>query len=74
MERPARASCTTRRRCSAGYGAWVFGIVNSFRQARVEHGTVVWPGNIDIAPETLYDRSEPLGFPADEPAAAPPAD
>lgn len=29
-----------------------------FAQARVEYGTVVWPGNIDIAPETLYDRSE----------------
>ncbi|MCA1794062.1 MAG: DUF2442 domain-containing protein [Desulfobacteraceae bacterium] len=28
-----------------------------FMAARVEHGTVVWPGNIDIAPETLYDRS-----------------
>lgn len=28
-----------------------------FAQARVEYGTVVWPGNIDIAPETLYDRS-----------------
>lgn len=30
-----------------------------FAQARVEYGTVVWPGNIDIAPETLYDRSIP---------------
>ena len=29
-----------------------------FEQARVEYGTVVWPGNIDIAPETLYDRSK----------------
>lgn len=28
-----------------------------FALARVEDGTVVWPGNIDIAPETLYDRS-----------------
>lgn len=28
-----------------------------FMAARIEHGTVVWPGNIDIAPETLYDRS-----------------
>ncbi len=27
--------------------------------AKVEYGTVVWPGNIDIAPETLYDRSIP---------------
>jgi hypothetical protein len=28
-----------------------------FMKARVEYGTVVWPGNIDIAPETLWDRS-----------------
>jgi Protein of unknown function (DUF2442) len=30
-----------------------------FAKAYVEHGTVVWPGDIDIAPETLYDRSRP---------------
>lgn len=28
-----------------------------FRQAFVAHETVCWPGNLDIAPETLYDRS-----------------
>ena len=28
-----------------------------FTKASVDYGTVVWPGNIDIAPETLYDRS-----------------
>jgi hypothetical protein len=31
-----------------------------FAMAKVEYGTVVWPGNIDIAPETLYDRSTPM--------------
>lgn len=31
-----------------------------FALARVDYGTVVWPGEIDIAPETLYDRSVPL--------------
>jgi len=31
-----------------------------FSLARVDYGTVVWPGDIDIAPETLYDRSIPL--------------
>ena len=31
-----------------------------FAKAFVDYGTVVWPGNIDIAPETLYDRSRPV--------------
>lgn len=31
-----------------------------FACARVEYGAVVWPGDIDIAPETLYDNSVPL--------------
>lgn len=31
-----------------------------FVKASVGFGTVVWPGDIDIAPETLYDRSQPV--------------
>jgi hypothetical protein len=34
--------------------------LNLFERARVDYGTVVWPGEIDIAPETLYDDSIPL--------------
>ena len=29
-----------------------------FRQAYVALDTVCWPGGLDIAPETLYDRSQ----------------
>lgn len=31
-----------------------------FSLAKIDYGTVVWPGNIDVAPETLYDRSSPV--------------
>jgi hypothetical protein len=31
-----------------------------FRQAHVAHGTVCWPGALDIAPETLFLRSAPV--------------
>ena len=30
-----------------------------FALARVDYGTVIWPGEIDIAPETLYEYSVP---------------
>lgn len=33
---------------------------NTFQCAFVENGTVAWPGNVDIDPETLYERSVPL--------------
>lgn len=31
---------------------------NRFMTAHVDYGTVVWDGNIDMSPETLYDRSK----------------
>jgi len=31
-----------------------------FRSARVEYGTVVWPGDIDISPDTLYLKGTAL--------------
>ncbi len=31
-----------------------------FSQAEVANGTVVWPGDIDIAPEPLYRNSIPV--------------
>ena len=30
-----------------------------FKQAFVARDTVCWPGDLDIAPETLFDRSVP---------------
>ena len=34
---------------------------NAFQGAFVENGTVTWPGNIDIDPETLYEKSVLIG-------------
>ncbi len=33
--------------------------LNYFRRARVEYGTVTWPHEQDICPDTLYLDSEP---------------
>ncbi len=35
--------------------------ITLFKQAFVALDTVCWPGNLDIAPETLYDCSIPAG-------------
>jgi hypothetical protein len=35
--------------------------INYFKQARVEGGTVVWPHEQDICPDTLYEDSKRLG-------------
>jgi hypothetical protein len=31
---------------------------NLFNQVRVEHGTLCWPNDIDVAPETVWEASE----------------
>ena len=31
-----------------------------FKQARIENGTVVWPHEQDVCPDTLYEESQPV--------------
>ncbi len=38
--------------------------IHYFRQARAENGTVVWPHEQDICPDTLYEDSEKAATPA----------
>ncbi len=35
-------------------------VKNVFSSVNVEFGTFVWPGDIDISPETLYLKSVPV--------------
>ena len=42
-----------------------------FERARIDYGTVVWPGEIDIAPETLYDDSVLLQQQGTDPEVSP---
>jgi len=39
--------------------------IDYFKQARVEGGTVVWPHEQDICPDTLYEDSQKLAPPRD---------
>jgi hypothetical protein len=32
--------------------------INVFKQARVSYGTVEWPGDVDICPDTLYEDGQ----------------
>jgi hypothetical protein len=32
-----------------------------FAQVRVDHGTVVWPGEIDLCPDVLIHDGSPAG-------------
>ncbi|MBL7661470.1 DUF2442 domain-containing protein [bacterium] len=34
--------------------------ITQFRQAAVAYGTVIWPGEIDLCPDTLYEDSKLL--------------
>jgi hypothetical protein len=38
-----------------------------FERVRVDYGTVVWHGEIDVSPETLYDDSVPLALSSELP-------
>jgi acyl-CoA-binding protein len=33
-----------------------------FKQAHIEDGAVVWPGNIDLAPDAMYDSIKSDGI------------
>ena len=33
-----------------------------FAQARIEHGAVTWPGDLDLAPDAMYDAVKQNGI------------
>lgn len=33
-----------------------------FEQVRVTGGTIEWPGEVDLCPDVLYGRAEPIGI------------
>lgn len=35
--------------------------ISYFNQAQILHGTVAWPNEQDVCPDTLYAESRPLG-------------
>jgi hypothetical protein len=37
--------------------------IDYFKQARAENGTVVWPHEQDICPDTLYEDSQKIASP-----------
>lgn len=45
--------------------------IRYFRRARMLHGTVVWPNEQDICPDTLYEDSMKIAPVSAEPDAAP---
>jgi hypothetical protein len=35
--------------------------INIFNQAHLEHGAVIWPGEIDLAPDAMHDEIKQHG-------------
>ena len=35
-------------------------LIKNFSLAQAGYGTVIWPGDIDISPDTLYLKSSPV--------------
>ncbi|MGO8988075.1 MAG: DUF2442 domain-containing protein [bacterium] len=51
-------------RLVAGGNAGIFAALRDpalFAQVYVEYGAVVWPGEIDLAPDAMYDEIKKLG-------------